>query len=78
MGGNWAKILEVDYDKIKSGVGVPTYIDQSVTKSNRPGVVRVNLPGKSVETIKPEFGKHAYYSTRGDDMHTTLEHHSLI
>ncbi len=73
MGGNWAKILEVDYDKIKSGVGVPTYIDQSVTKSNRPGVVRVNLPGKSVETIKPEFGKHAYYSTRGDDMHTTLE-----
>ncbi|MBL3200709.1 peptidase M6, partial [Klebsiella pneumoniae] len=50
MGGNWAKILEVDYDKIKSGVGVPTYIDQSVTKSNRPGVVRVNLPGKSVET----------------------------
>ncbi|MBJ7947594.1 M6 family metalloprotease immune inhibitor InhA2 [Bacillus cereus group sp. N24] len=73
MGGNWAKILEVDYDKIKRGVGIPTYIDQSVTKSNRPGVVRVNLPGKSVETIKPEFGKHAYYSTRGDDMHTTLE-----
>ena len=34
MGGNWAKILEVDYDKIKRGVGVPTY-DQSVTKSNR-------------------------------------------
>ena len=33
-------------------MGVPTYIDQSVTKSNRPGVVRVNLPGKSVETIK--------------------------
>ncbi len=48
------------------------YIDQSVTKSNRPGVVRVNLPGKSVETIKPEFGKHAYYSTRGDDMHTDV------
>ncbi|PEB53726.1 peptidase M6 [Bacillus pseudomycoides] len=73
MGGNWAKIVEVDYDKIKRGVGFPTYIDQSVTKSNRPGLVRVNLPGKSIETIKPEFGKHAYYSTRGDDIHTTLE-----
>lgn len=22
MGGNWAKILEVDYDKIKRGVGI--------------------------------------------------------
>ncbi|CAI8837365.1 Immune inhibitor A [Bacillus pseudomycoides] len=73
MDGNWAKIVEVDYDKIKRGVGFPTYIDQSVTKSNRPGLVRVNLPEKSVETIKTGFGKHAYYSTRGDDMHTTLE-----
>ncbi|MDM5187137.1 immune inhibitor A [Bacillus sp. DX4.1] len=73
MGGNWANIIEVDYDKIKRGVGVPTYIDQSVTKSNRPGLVRVNLPGKSIETIKPAFGKKTYYSTRGDDIHTTLE-----
>ncbi|PEA54663.1 peptidase M6 [Bacillus pseudomycoides] len=73
MGGNWANIVEVDYNKLNRGIGYATYLDQSVTKSKRPGIVRVNLPDKDVKTITPAFGKKAYYSTKGDDLHTTLE-----
>ncbi|WP_020062057.1 immune inhibitor A domain-containing protein [Bacillus sp. 123MFChir2] len=72
MKGNWANITEVDYDKLR-GVGAATYIDQSVTKSKRPGIVRVNLPDKEVKNIEPGFGQKFYYSTKGNDIHTTLE-----
>ncbi|MGR5908895.1 immune inhibitor A domain-containing protein [Bacillus paranthracis] len=32
MKGNWANIVEVDYDKLRTGIGTATYLDQSVTK----------------------------------------------
>lgn len=48
-------------------------MDQSVTKSNRPGMIRVNLPDKDIKTIEPAFGKQYYYSTKGDDLHTKME-----
>ncbi|MDP7977705.1 immune inhibitor A domain-containing protein [Bacillus sp. WLY-B-L8] len=73
IGGNWANIAEVDYDKLNKGIGYATFLDQSVTKSARPGMVRVNLPDKDVKGIQPAFGKKYYYSTKGDDLHTTLE-----
>ena len=73
MGGNWANIVEVDYNKLNRGIGYATYLDQSVTKSNRPGLIRVNLPDKEVKGIQPAFGKKYYYSTKGDNLHTTLE-----
>ena len=38
-------------------VGVATYLDQSVTKSKRPGIVRVNLPDKDMKNIESAFGK---------------------
>ncbi|EOA3905972.1 immune inhibitor A domain-containing protein [Bacillus cytotoxicus] len=73
MGGNWANIAEIDYEKLNRGIGYATYLDQSVTKSNRPGLIRVNLPDKDVKGIEPAFGQKYYYSTKGDDLHTTLE-----
>ncbi|WP_020061780.1 immune inhibitor A domain-containing protein [Bacillus sp. 123MFChir2] len=73
IGGNWANIVEVDYDKLNKGIGYATFLDQSVTKSARPGMIRVNLPDKDVKGIQPAFGKKYYYSTKGDDLHTTLE-----
>ena len=74
MGGNWANIIEVDYAQLNKGIGYATFLDQSVTKSDRPGIIRVNLPDKQVrDGIQPEFGKKYYFSTRGDDIHTTLE-----
>ncbi|MCZ2971355.1 immune inhibitor A, partial [Acinetobacter baumannii] len=68
IGGNWANIVEVDYEKLNKGIGLATYLDQSVTKSNRPGMIRVNLPDKDIKTIEPAFGKQYYYSTKGDDL----------
>ncbi|MGM7427602.1 M6 family metalloprotease immune inhibitor InhA1 [Bacillus pacificus] len=73
IGGNWANIVEVDYEKLNKGIGLATYLDQSVTKSDRPGMIRVNLPDKDVKTIEPAFGKKYYYSTKGDDLHTKME-----
>ncbi|HDR5429464.1 TPA: immune inhibitor A [Bacillus anthracis] len=73
IGGNWANIVEVDYEKLNKGIGLATYLDQSVTKTNRPGMIRVNLPDKDIKTIDPAFGKQYYYSTKGDDLHTKLE-----
>ncbi|WP_139492752.1 immune inhibitor A domain-containing protein [Brevibacillus dissolubilis] len=69
MGGNWANIVEVDYKDIDQN-GIATFIDQSVTKSKNPGIVKVNLPEKAVMGIEPAFGENYYYSTKGDDLHT--------
>ncbi|WP_395939741.1 immune inhibitor A domain-containing protein [Bacillus sp. 03113] len=71
MGGNWANIKEVQYEDIDQ-LGVASIIDQSVTKSKNPGIVKVNLPDKPVKGIEPGFGSQYYYSTKGDDLYTTL------
>ncbi|MCZ8521635.1 MULTISPECIES: immune inhibitor A domain-containing protein [Paenibacillus] len=71
MGGNWANISEIDASEI-NGFGAAAIIDQSVTKSRNPGIVKVNLPEKEVQGIKPAFGTKYYYSTKGDNLHTTL------
>ncbi|MEO2077666.1 MAG: immune inhibitor A domain-containing protein [Bacillus sp. (in: firmicutes)] len=72
IAGNWANISEVNYEDIDKN-GLATVIDQSVTKSKNPGIVKVNLPDKKVPGITPEFGAKYYYSTKGDDLHTVME-----
>jgi immune inhibitor A len=71
MGGNWANITEVNYEDINKK-GLLSVIDQSVTKSKNPGIVKVNLPNKKVPGIPAEFGTKYYYSTKGDNLHTEL------
>lgn len=71
MGGNWANITEVNYEDIDKN-GVASFIDQSVTKSKNPGIVRVNLPGKEVKGIQTDFGSKYYYSEKGDNLSTSL------
>lgn len=71
MGGNWANVSEINADDITK-LGTAAIIDQSVTKSKNPGIVKVNLPDKAVPGIQPAFGAHYYYSTKGDNLHTTL------
>jgi len=72
MGGNWANITEVNYEDIDKN-GLSTVIDQSVTKSENPGIVKVNLPKKEVKGIQTDFGSKYYYSQKGDDLHTAME-----
>lgn len=71
MGGNWANVSEIDAADITK-LGTAAIIDQSVTKSKNPGIVKVNLPDKAVPGIQPAFGARYYYSTKGDNLHTTL------
>ncbi len=71
MGGNWANIVEIDLDDIDSR-GLATFIDQSVTKSHNPGIVKVNLPKKEVHGLQPSFGNYYYYSNKGDNLHTRM------
>ncbi|MFG6496216.1 immune inhibitor A [Fictibacillus sp. UD] len=72
MGGNWANITEIDLKDLNSS-GKLVKIDQSVTKSKNPGIVKVNLPDKPVKGIEPAFGSKYYYSTKGDGIHTTMK-----
>ncbi|MFC4767629.1 immune inhibitor A domain-containing protein [Effusibacillus consociatus] len=71
MGGNWANIAEVNESDLDSK-GLGFVIDQSVTKSKNPGIVKVNLPDKPVKGIEAKFGQKYYYSTKGDDLHTVM------
>jgi len=71
MGGNWANITEVDLEDIPAQ-GLVSKLDQSVTKSQNPGIVKINLPDKKVKGIEPNFGDYYYYSTKGDNLHTVL------
>ncbi|MCM3717673.1 immune inhibitor A domain-containing protein [Fictibacillus phosphorivorans] len=73
MGGNWANMTEIDLKDITAS-GTLVKVDQSVTKSKNPGLVKVNLPQKEVESkIQPAFGEKYYYSTKGDNLHTSME-----
>ncbi|RFU60236.1 immune inhibitor A domain-containing protein [Bacillus sp. V59.32b] len=72
MGGNWANIQEVNYKDINR-LGLASVVDQSVTKSKKPGIIKVNLPDKEVKGIQPAFGTKYYYSTKGDGLHTVME-----
>ena len=72
IGGNWANITEVSYADIDKN-GLAAVVDQSVTKSKNPGIVKVNLPEKKVPGIAPAFGAKYYYSTKGDSLDTVLE-----
>lgn len=47
-----SEIDAVDITKL----GTAAIIDQSVTKSKNPGIVKVNLPDKAVQGIQPAFG----------------------
>jgi immune inhibitor A len=72
IGGNWANIKEVNASSLDKW-GYPTILAQSVTKSKTfPGIVRVNLPDKPVQGIVPAFGAKYYYSTKGDDLNTSM------
>jgi len=71
MGGNWANIQTIDFDSLTKA-GTASYLDQSVTKSKNPGIIKVNLPQKPVKGIAPAFGKKYYYSTKGNDLHTSM------
>lgn len=71
IGGNWANITEVNYQDIDKN-GLATVIDQSVTKSKNPGIVKVNLPGKEVKGFEPATGDKYYFSQKGDNLDTTL------
>ena len=71
MGGNWANIETIDFASL-SKAGTASYIDQSVTKSKNPGIIKVDLPKKPVKGIAPAFGKKYYYSTKGNDLHTSM------
>nr|WP_251136926.1 immune inhibitor A domain-containing protein [Exiguobacterium sp. s193] len=71
MGGNWANIETIDFDSL-SKAGTASYIDQSVTKSKNPGIIKVDLPKKPVKGIAPAYGKKYYYSTKGNDLHTSM------
>ncbi|WP_277423945.1 immune inhibitor A domain-containing protein [Bacillus sp. FJAT-42376] len=71
MGGNWANITEIDYKDLDA-FGYASVIDQSVTKSKNPGIVKINLPKKAVKGIAPAFGNKYYYSTKGDDLNTSM------
>ncbi|WP_114572105.1 immune inhibitor A domain-containing protein [Exiguobacterium flavidum] len=71
MGGNWANMTEIDYSALDNN-GIAAILDQSVTKSANPGIIKVNLPDKPVKGIQPAFGEKYYYSTKGDDLHTAL------
>ena len=71
IGGNWANITEVNYQDIDKN-GLASVIDQSVTKSKNPGIVKVNLPGKEVKGFAPATGEKYYFSQKGDGLDTAL------
>ena len=69
--GNWQTGTEVDLEDL-DGKGMEVLLDEAATKGTNNDVVKVNLPKKEVKGIEPAFGEKYYYSTKGDDLNTTL------
>ncbi|WP_278245289.1 immune inhibitor A domain-containing protein [Clostridium sp. BL8] len=62
-GGNWQKQITLNYNEI-SKAGVRVDLRQA---SEEGQVVRINLPDKAHEIVKPFDGKYAYFGGKGND-----------
>jgi immune inhibitor A len=69
--GNWLSGTTLDEEDV-TAQGTTLLLDEAVTKGTNNDVVRVDLPKKEVQGIKPAFGEKYYYSTKGDDLNTSL------
>lgn len=66
-GGNWQTGSEIDADDVTS-TPQEFLLDEAVTKGTNNDTVRINLPDKVTEVLKPAEGEKAYFSGSGDDL----------
>jgi immune inhibitor A len=69
--GNWQSGTEINAQDV-SRKGMEVLLDEAATKGTNNDVVKIDLPDKEVKGIMPEFGEKYYYSTKGDDLNTSL------
>ncbi|RXK17973.1 immune inhibitor A domain-containing protein [Macrococcus sp. DPC7161] len=71
-GGNWQTGSEID---IKDVTSTPQefLLDEASTKGTNNDVVKVNLPDKVTDVVKPVEGSKVYHSDAGDDLETSMK-----
>ncbi|EKF9853264.1 M6 family metalloprotease PrtV [Vibrio cholerae] len=66
IGGRWINHEQLSINELEAKPRVVTLFQ--TTDNSRPNMVKVTLPMKRVEGIKPAEGEFSFYSNRGDDL----------
>ncbi|KAA1042394.1 immune inhibitor A domain-containing protein [Macrococcus equipercicus] len=69
-GGNWQTGTEIDAADV-TAAPQEFLLDEAATKGTNNDAVRINLPDKVTQVLKPAEGEKAYFSGAGDDLTNT-------
>lgn len=69
---NWLKGSQLSVTDLGVKKSVTGELDQASSKGTNNDVIRVDLPKKIVTVNKPKTGSYEYYSTKGDDISTSM------
>ncbi|GGB00852.1 M6 family metalloprotease domain-containing protein [Macrococcus hajekii] len=70
-GGNWQTGSEIDAKEVTSTPQLFT-LDEATTKGTNDDAVKITLPDKVTEVVKPAQGTKTYFSGSGDDLLNTM------
>ncbi|EFP96474.1 immune inhibitor A domain-containing protein [Vibrio caribbeanicus] len=76
IGGRWINNQTLSLNELEESP-VEIKIHQTIDNSNR-NMVRIDLPTKRTEGLKPFDGEHAYHSGKGDDLRNSMERKLVI
>lgn len=70
-GGQWVRPTVVSFDQIPSS-GLTALLDEAEAWGQNHQAIRINLPGKMIVYNRPASGSWEFWSTRGDQIDTTM------
>lgn len=70
IGGRWINDDQITINELDKGDRVFTLFQ--TTDNDRPNMVKVDLPLKRIEGLKPYEGQYSFYSDKGDDLKNSM------
>ncbi|MCG7499788.1 immune inhibitor A [Vibrio sp. Of7-15] len=70
IGGRWINDDQLSVDDLEDNPRVFTLFQ--TTDNTRPNMVKVDLPLKKIEGLKPYEGSYSFYSDKGDDLKNSM------
>ncbi|WP_394251438.1 immune inhibitor A domain-containing protein [Vibrio profundi] len=70
IGGRWINDDQIAIDDLEDNPQVYTLFQ--TTDNSRPNMIKVDLPEKQIEGLKPFSGEYSFHSAKGDDLKNSM------
>ncbi|HAH03125.1 MAG TPA: protease, partial [Vibrio sp.] len=76
IGGRWVNDDQISIDDLEDNPQVYTLFQ--TTDNSRPNMIKVDLPEKQIESLKPFEGEYSFHSQKGDDLKNSMTRKLVI